>query len=207
MRQEPPERHDPTAVLPSVMARNPARLRLGIGSRLALGLAAVAAVILIGQGLATQTTRQAVQSLRSMQFEHEPQARRAQAVSDKLAAYDRAVIEFLQGDHQPAGDAIGDAGDELDRAVNHYFNDAPAPQMTAAALQLRIELAHHIAEGARLAGSAAKRTEWLQRRHLLLDAEQSRIAGAGGTGLAIVDEQVVLRRSLAELATALNAIR
>jgi diguanylate cyclase (GGDEF)-like protein len=36
---------------------------------------------------------------------------------------------------------------------------------------------------------------------------QRRIAGAGGTGVAVVDEQVILRRSLAELGTALNAIR
>jgi diguanylate cyclase (GGDEF)-like protein len=206
MRPEPPERHDPSLTLPSVVTSKPARVRLGIGSRLALGLAAVAAVIVIGQGLATETTRQAVQSLRSMQLEHEPHARRAQVVTEKLAGYDRAVVEFLQGD-QPAVASIGDAGDELDRAVNHYFNDAPAPLMTPAATQLRIELAHHIAVGEKLAGSAAKRTGWLEQRHALLDAVQRRIAGAGGTGVAIVDEQVVLRRSLAELATALNAIR
>jgi diguanylate cyclase (GGDEF)-like protein len=193
--------------VPAVVARKAARVRLGIGSHLALGLAAVAVVIVIGQGLATETTRQAVQSLRTMQLEHEPQARRAQAVSDELAAYDRAVIEFLQGDHESAADGIGAASDELDRAVNHYFNDAPAPTMTAAALQLRIELAHHIAAGARLVGSAAKRTDWLERRHALLDGVQRRIAGAGGTGVAVVDEQVILRRSLAELGTALNAIR
>src|SRR5882762_4676772 len=65
--------------------------RFGIGSRLALGLAAVAGVILVGHVLATRTTREAVEAVRSMQNEREPLARRASAVLEKLVAYDRAV--------------------------------------------------------------------------------------------------------------------
>src|ERR1700704_6502318 len=72
------------------------RLRLGIGGRLALGLAAVSAVIVWGHILATRTTRIAVQAVRSMQTEHEPQAQKASAVVESLVAYDRAVIEYLQ---------------------------------------------------------------------------------------------------------------
>ena len=207
MRPNPSEAHEATVATAPPTPRTAARLRLGIGARLALGLATVATVIVIGHGIATQHTRLAVQSLRSMQLEHEPQARRAAAVMEKLADYDRAVIEYLQGDHQFAFASITAAGGALDLAVNHYFNDVPAPAATPAALQLRIELAHHIAQGERLASLAAKRAEWLARRHALLDALQRRIVSAGGTGLAVADEQILLRRSLAELATALNAIR
>jgi diguanylate cyclase (GGDEF)-like protein len=182
-------------------------MRLGIGARLALGLAAVAVVILIGQGLARQNTRLAIQALRSMQLETEPQARRAATVVGKLADYDRGVIEFLQGDHQTAPDSIAAAADALDLAVNHYFNDPPAPVSTNEVVQLRIEIAHHIAQGAKLGSLAGKRAEWLARRHALLDGLQRRMASAGGSGVAIADEQVVLRRSLADLETALNGIR
>src|ERR1700724_105460 len=67
---------DPTVSLPSRPEGRRGwrglKPRLGIGSRLALGLAAVAAVILVGHGLATQTTREAVEAVRSMQSEHEP---------------------------------------------------------------------------------------------------------------------------------------
>ena len=108
MRPKPPDLHDPTAPTPPVAAPKRARLRLGIGTRLALGLAVVAGVIAIGQGLATQTTRQAVQSLRSMQTEHEPHARRAAAVVEQIAGYDRAVVEYLQGDHKSDFESIGD---------------------------------------------------------------------------------------------------
>ena len=207
MRPNPPDLHDPTAPTPPAAAPKRARLRLGIGTRLALGLAVVAGVIAIGQGLATQTTRQAVQSLRSMQTEHEPHARRAAAVVEQIAGYDRAVVEYLQGDHKSDFESIGAAGDGLNRTVNAYFNDSPAPQMTAAALRLRIELARHMAQGAKLAELASKRTEWLEHRHALLEGLQRRIASAGGAGLAIAGQQVLLRQSLADLAAALNAIR
>jgi len=201
------EEHAPSLAIAPVMPRRPARLRLGIGARLALALAAVAAVIMIGHGLATENTRLAVQSLHSMQIELEPQARRAAAVMEKLANYDRAVVEYLQGDHQTPLESITAAADAVDLAVNHYFNDDPAPLITAAAVQLRIELAHHIAQGSKLASLAAKRADWLAHRHVLLDGLQRRIASAGGTGLAIANEQVFLRKSLSELATTLNAIR
>jgi diguanylate cyclase (GGDEF)-like protein len=207
MRPTSSEGDDPTVPIAPAAPRAPARLRLGIGARLALGLAAVATVIMVGHGLATENTRRAVQSLHSMQIEHEPHARRAAAVMEKLADYDRAVVEYLQGDHQSAFVSITAAGDELDLAVNHYFNDDPAPLATADAVQLRIELGRHIAQGSKLGSLAAKRTEWLTRRRVLLDALQRRIASAGGAGLAIAGEQLLLRRSLSELATALNAIR
>ena len=127
MQPNASEPHDPTVPSAPVAERAPAPLRLGIGARLALALAAVAAVIMLGHGLATENTRRAVQALHSMQIEHEPQARRAETAMEKLANYDRAVVEYLQGDHQSAFESITAAGDELDLAVNHYFNDAPAP--------------------------------------------------------------------------------
>src|ERR1700721_2741945 len=157
MRPNSSEANDPTVpTVPAVpMApRRPARLRLGIGARLVLALAAVAAVIVIGHGVATENTRRAVQSLHSMQVEHEPQARRAEAVMGKLADYDRAVTEYLQGDHQSAIESVAAAGNELDLAVNHYFNDTPPPLETPESVQLRIELAHHIAQGEKLAAFA-----------------------------------------------------
>src|SRR5450755_26668 len=140
MQPEPAEIQNPIAPTTPWAASARARLRLGIGSRLALGLAVVAAVIAIGHGLATQTTWQAVQSLHAMQIEHEPRARRAATVVAMLAAYDRAVIEHLHGNHQADSESITAAADELDRSVNHYFNDAPAPTITAPDVQLRIEI-------------------------------------------------------------------
>src|SRR5215470_15011555 len=103
------------------------RLRLGIGGRLALGLTAVAGVIIWGHILATRTTRIAVQAVRSMQTEHEPRAQRASAVEESLVAYDRAVIEYLQSGRSSDFGGITAAAATLDSAVLTYFQNSPGP--------------------------------------------------------------------------------
>ena len=54
---------------------------------------------------------------------------------------------------------------------------------------------------------AAQRAQWAEERQAALDHVYQRIATAGGSGLAINGTQVVARRSLAELALAINAVR
>ena len=192
-------------------ASRPATLRrsfrLGIGGRLALGLAAVAAVILIGHTVATETTRKAVEAVRSMQQDHEPIARRAGTVVEKLVAYDRAVSEYLQAAHAPDLASITSAHAVLDSAMSAYFEGSPTPPLTPAATDLRTQLAGHTARGQALAEQAAQRADWLARRHTALDELQKRVTSAGGAGVRIDQDQVFARRSLAELTTAANALR
>src|ERR1700732_622612 len=90
--------------------------RLGIGWRLGLGLAAVTTVLMLGEGLATRTTREALEAVRSMQNEHEPLANSANAVLEKLLAYDRAVDEDLQAHNPDEFRAMTEAGDALEAA-------------------------------------------------------------------------------------------
>src|SRR5256886_13780983 len=74
--------------------------RLGIGWRLGLGLAAVTTVLMLGEGLATRTTRAALEAGRSMQDQHEPLAHSANAVLEKTLPHDRAGDEELAA-HPP----------------------------------------------------------------------------------------------------------
>ena len=200
--------------------RFPRWLRLGIGGRLALGLAAVCAVVVWGHILATRTTRIAVQAVRSMQTEHEPRAQRASAVVESLVAYDRAVIEYLQGGRSSGFGSITTTGDSLDAAVMTYFQrpdgqhlegqrpEAPTSGASAPPdVQLLPQLASHTEHGLDLAKHAAQRAEWVEQRYAALDRVQQRINSAGGAGLAINGNQVVANRSLAELASAINAVR
>ncbi|MFL6603379.1 MAG: putative bifunctional diguanylate cyclase/phosphodiesterase [Steroidobacteraceae bacterium] len=193
-------------------------LRMGIAGRLALGLAAVCAVVLWGHILATRTTRMAVQAVMSMQTEHEPRAQRASAVVESLVAYDRAVIEYLQSGHSSGFGGISAAGDSLDAAVLTYFqrSDAQRPETAAGnsqqsstppGAQLLPQLTSHMERGRDLAKHAAQRADWLEQRYAALDRVQQRINSAGGAGLAINGSQVVANRSLAELASAINAVR
>src|SRR5512140_1146717 len=115
MHQKPPSSQESASAAPSGGSRF--RLRLGIGGRLGLGLAAVTAVIVWGHILASRTTRIAVESVRSMQTEHEPRAQRASAVVEALAAEDRTVIEVLQSGQGAELTSSASASDALDAGV------------------------------------------------------------------------------------------
>ena len=181
--------------------------RLGVGSRLALGLAAVAAVLVVGEVLATRTAREALDALRTMQKNNEPLAGRASAVLVRLVAFDRAVSDYVQA--HPAADfaGIAAAGTALEEALGGYFEGTPRPPVTPAALELRVRLSQHIADGRIVASHAAQRAQWLEERRAALEDVYQRIASAGGSGLAINGTQVVARRSLAELQSAIDEIR
>jgi diguanylate cyclase (GGDEF)-like protein len=204
---------EPPRAIPA--QRLPRSLRLGIGGRLALGLAAVCAVVVWGHILATRTTRIAVEAVRSMQTEHEPRAQRASAVVESLVSYDRAVIEYLQSGRSSGLGGIAAAGDSLDAAVLTYFQSSEGQRSEAAVTkastppgaQLLPQLTSHMEHGRDLAKHAAQRAEWLEQRYAALDRVQQRINSAGGAGLAINGTQVVASRSLAELASAINAVR
>src|SRR5438105_750170 len=181
--------------------------RLGIGRRLGLGLAAVTTVLMLGEGLATRTTREALEAVRSMQNEDEPLANSANAVLEGLLAYDRAVDEDLQAHNPDQSRAMTGAGDALEAAVAGYFGSSPSPPVTASGTALRLQLTRHIASARELTGRAAQRAQWVAQRQAALNQVYQRITSAGGSGLAINGTQVVARRSLAELAAAMNAVR
>src|SRR5262252_2932456 len=183
------------------------RPRLGIGWRLILGLTAVAAVLIAGEVLATRTTREALDAVRSMQNEHEPLASAANLVLEKLIAYDRAVGEHVQTHSAADFTAINAAGATLENALAAYFRNAGASPVSRAAAGLRAQLIRHIAVARQLASRAAQRLQWVDERQAALTRVYERIAAAGGSGLAINGTQVVARRSLSELESAINSVR
>ena len=180
---------------------------LGIAWRLGLGLAAVAAVLAGAEVLATRTTRDALEAVRVMQNENEPLAARADAVLERLVAYDGAVGASVQGRAGVDSNAIAQAGDALEDAVAAYFANHPAPPVTAATLALRAQLTRHVENARQLAARAAQRAQSAEAREAALNHVYQLIASAGGAGVAINGDQVFGRRSLSELQTAINALR
>ena len=168
--------------------------RIGIGGRLALGLAAVTAVILVGHALATRTTRQAAIAVRRMQTDSEPLAQRANTVLERLVAYDRSVSGYLQAGRSSDFGTIIASGNALQGAVASYYDGRPASAVTPAAAQLRLQLTNHIQNGQQLARSATQRVQWVDERNAALDRVYHYVSSAGGTGLAINGTQVVARR-------------
>src|SRR5579872_4019224 len=205
MQQLPTETAKNLAAALAVARRRP-RLRFGIGGRLALGLAAICAVILIGHLIATRTTRAAVDAVRSMQIDHEPLAQGASAVVETLVAYDRALAEYLQAVRASNLEGVNTSAQALDEAVAAYFQTRaghPAPP----GAQLLPQLTRHVEHGRELARHATQRLDWSEQRFALLERVQQRIHSAGGAGLAISGTQVIATRSLSELAAAISAVR
>src|SRR6185312_2505708 len=208
--QEPTEPANAAVAAPALKPPAPRRrwrLRVGIGARLGLGLAAITAVIVFGHVLVQRTTFNAVQVVNSMQTEHEPLARSASAVVAKLVAYDRAVTEYLQSTRPATLDAITAAGSELEAAVAAYFARHTSLLVSPADLQLRAQISRHIDRGIDIAKNASQRAQWVELRHDALDRVEKRITSAGGAGLAINGNQVIAMRSLSELANAINEVR
>jgi len=192
---------------PARRSWRPRAPRLGIGWRLILGLTAVAAVLIAGEVLATRSAREALTAVWSMQNEHEPLASAANLVLERLVAYDRAVGEYVQARDAADFSSITTAGAALEEAVAAYFRSAPPASVSPAAAALRGQLIRHIAVARQLASRAAQRLQWVDERQTDLTRVYERIAGAGGSGLPINGTQVVARRSLAELESAINAVR
>jgi diguanylate cyclase (GGDEF)-like protein len=181
------------------------RPRFGIGTRLTLGLAAMAAVVIVAHMLATRTTREAVEAVRSMRTHHEPLAHRASAILEKLSAYDRAVGDELQSGNG-GFQSLSSAGDALQQAVDQYFGGASPSALSPATRQLRANLLAHIQDGRQLAIDTALQAQWREQRWEALDRVHQLIAAAGGAGLTI-HGQVIARPSLSALATAIDAVR
>jgi len=191
--------------------------RLGVGAHLSLGLAAVGAVVLIGQFVTDSVTHDAVEAVSSLQLRYEPQARRAGAIIEKLAAFDHQVEESLGPPDgavaalKPVPADLDLAIGALDRAIDAWFG-RPAPEPSAAPdrrsqVLLRQQIEAHIAAGRRLVGESTQRRQWLVERNELLEANGRRITHAGGNGLEIDSTQVLARKSLAELSQAAAALR
>jgi diguanylate cyclase (GGDEF)-like protein len=207
MTDTPPPRGAAPPAATAARAWRPRLPRLGIGWRLSLGLALVAAVLIAGEVLVATTTRQALVAVRRMQNEHEPIASGASAVLERLVAFDRAVGEYVEA-HGSAGlRNINDAGDALQSALSSYFTRTPLPPVTPEASALRARINRHIANARELATRAGQRAQWAEDRDVTLNQVYQRISAAGGSGLAINGNQVVARRSLAELESAINAVR
>lgn len=182
------------------------RTRLGIGGYLALGLAAVGSVILTGYVLTDRATRAAIDAVYSIHLDHEPLARQASVIIEKLAAFDRTVSEQLKSAPDLSDGVIATRAKELRNAIDAYIAAAHGSSNPPRGADLSRRLSAHIDLGLSLTERAVERARKFRERRELLQALQKRIASAGGAGLAVGENAIYARRSLAELASALNAL-
>jgi diguanylate cyclase (GGDEF)-like protein len=182
------------------------RIRVSVSVWLAVGLGAIVIVFLAGNVLVQRSTNQATQDVTRVQQELEPLARRARELSDAIAGYERAILTYMKpgnpGDHA----AIDRARERMQKAIAEHVERTTTETSMLSARNLADEVARHARAGNELVKSFDRRSALLGICWSLMDGLATRIAGAGAEGLA-VGENVFARRSLAELAQALDAVR
>lgn len=194
------------ALHPEGKGRRPSSARLGIRTSLILGLTVVTLVILVGYGLSSQTASRAAQAVRRMQALNEPLAQGANLLLERLTAFDRAVgttTQMASSGRAGAELPMQQARAQMQAAVESYFRH---PDPVAGAPEIRQLIAQHLSAGAALAADSVQREQEVRERKAVLTGLQGRIRLAGGRGVP-VRGQMIGRRSLVELAQALDLVR
>src|ERR1700733_6549733 len=130
--------------------------RLGVGAHLALGMAIMGAVVLAGQVVTNRITHTAVEAVSSLQLRYEPEARRAGAIIEKLAAFDRQVEESLGPEGSSRDSTRSDQADletatrDLSQALNAWFLEPQGPSQ----MLLKQQINAHMTAGRDLAGKS-----------------------------------------------------
>jgi diguanylate cyclase (GGDEF)-like protein len=200
-----PEREPPaeTAARESVHA---SRFRLSLTGWLAFGLGGIVVVFLAGNLLVQRSTRLATENVTRVQQELEPLARRARALSDAISNYERAVLSYLKPG-APAEHSVVDAAQaRMQAAITEHIRYTSTDADLAAVRSLADAVTRHETNGSELVQRFDRRSALISTFWSLMDGLRKRIDGAGADGLT-VGENVFARRSLAELANALEAAR
>ena len=195
---------DATPVVPP--GERAPRIRVSVSVWLTVGLGAIVIVFLTGNVLVQRSTNQATQDVTRVQQELEPLARRARELSDAIAGYERAVLTYMKpgnpGDHA----AIDRAQKRMQKAITEHVQRVTADASLPSTRNLADDVARHERNGTELVKRFDRRSALLGICWSLMDGLATRIAGAGAEGLAVGDN-VFARRSLAELAQALDDVR
>jgi len=178
---------------------------LPISAWLVLGFAFVVGAFAVTSALALRGSRHAMAEVVRTQQQFEPVARSVRELSERSAAFDRAVLAYLRTDSDANRAAAAEAAARFSQSMNDSSRNAS--DTSAASLpSLLSQGAAHQSAGFRLLELQDQR----QRATASLDqayaALHRRVVGAGGTGI-VAGENVISRPSLNELDRAIDLSR
>ncbi len=187
-------------------SRNPFRsgFRLGLAGRLAIGFSLIAIVLLLGHSAAQRDMRAAIQTLRETQKAQVPLTRVADALTYRVAAFDRAVLAEVRSPSDKARTLLGEAEDALFASLDSYANLRPSAATEI--VDLRGEAEEHTRLGWSLIDIGAKRQATLAEMRGVLDGLAGRVSTAFGQNAQLPDPALA-RRAYAELELALGRLR
>lgn len=178
--------------------------RLTLATRLAVGFAAIAVVLLIGNWAAERSTQYAIETLRVTQEARMPFARAASAISEQVIGYDRAVFDELREDSELTRTASNIAATSLLGAADTYLAQRPTDTIDTDALVAEIRA--HVTLGRTLASRGRERQQMLARHRGALDDLGRQITTTFRANSQLADRGMS-RSSFADLELALGAMR
>jgi diguanylate cyclase (GGDEF)-like protein len=180
------------------------RFRLSLTGWLAFGLGGIVVVFLAGNLLVQRSTRLATENVTRVQQELEPLARRARGLSDAISNYERAVLSYLKPGAPTDHAGVDAAQARMQAAITEHIRYTSTDADLAAVRSLADAVTRHETNGSELVQRFDRRSALLGIFWPLMDGLRKRVDGAGNV---TVGENVFARRSLAELANALETAR
>ena len=180
------------------------RFRLGLGSRLALGFAAIAIVLLYGHEVAQRDLRAAIETLNETQSAQVPLARVADALTYRVADFDRAVLAEVRSPTQASRQLVAKAEQELLSTLDTYGNLQPAAQPEIE--RFLGEAREHTQVGWSLIEIGATRQAALSELRGVLDVLTARVSKAFDLDAQLPDP-AYSRRAYADLELSLGQLR
>ena len=178
---------------------------LPISAWLVLGFAFVVGAFAVTSALALRGSRHAMAEVVRTQQQFEPVARSVRELSERSAAFDRAVLAYLRTD----SDANRSAAAEAAARFSQSMNDSSRSDSVTSAASLPSLLnrgAAHQSAGFRLLELQDQRRRATASLDQAYAALHRRVVGAGGTGI-VAGENVISRPSLNELDRAIDLSR
>ena len=180
------------------------RFRLGLATRLALGFAAIAVVLLYGHEMAQRDLRAAIETLNETKSAQVPLARVADALTYRVAAFDRAVLAEVRRPTEANREVLAEAEQELLTTLDTYGSLQPAAQPDID--RFLGEAREHTQLGWSLIEMAAGRQDVLADLRDVLDALTARVSRAFDLDAQLPDP-AYSRRAYADLELALGRLR
>jgi len=180
------------------------KLRLSLASRLALGFALIAAVLLLGYAAAQRDLHAAIATLRQTQTAQVPLTRVADTLTYRVVAFDRAVLAEVRMPGEDSRASVSEAENALFASLDSYVDLQPSAAAEIA--RLRGETQEHTRLGWSLIDLGAERQAALNEIRGVLDQLTRRISTAFSLDAQLPDPALA-RREYAELELELGRLR
>jgi len=182
-------------------------LRLGVATRVGLGFAAAACLAVAIDQITQRTSEHAAVRAAVVEAAHEPLVRSAQQLTDALADFERTVFDHLEGGSSLSATRVDEAAARLAAEVDTYTALAERQPVPLDPMQLAEEVRTYDRHAREIVQLVRQRRSLVRKYWASFDALDTELELRSGATSAGHAREIVARRSITELTTALDGIQ